>query len=276
VFRAARAALRFFRRDPAQIELELPSAVPFRERLSAAGLGPDWVVTITDNRATMVSFRGQSVRVHRSYTDAPDEVVLAIARFVTAPRRSDRREASRVILRHAPQESSADAVPIRSRDRTHPADEPFVQRLKAAHVTYNRELFDGALKPISIRVSRRMRRKLGHYSPAVNGLPAEIAIGRRHIRGDPLGLGAAHAAARDGTSMAGRARLPARARPSVPSDGSYGGCRSPCREAGERRSGSGGCHPAYRERQIMTRGTLENSSVQAFTPGRVRGGAQPS
>jgi hypothetical protein len=166
------------------MELELPSAVPFRERLRAAGLGPDWVVTITDNRATMVSFRGQSVRIHRAYTDAPDEVVLAIARFVTAPRRSERREASRVILRHAPQESSPDAVPIRTRDRTHPADEPFVQRLTAAHLTYNRELFDGALKPVSIRVSRRMRRKLGHYSPAVSGLPAEIAIGRRHIRSD--------------------------------------------------------------------------------------------
>ena len=37
---------------------------------------------------------------------------------------------------------------------------------------------------MTIRVSRRMKRKLGHYSLASADHPANIAIGRRHIRRD--------------------------------------------------------------------------------------------
>lgn len=184
MFRAARAALRFLRRDPAQIELPLAPSVSFRERLSAAGLGPEWKVSTTGNRATMVSFRGNSLRVHRVYVDAPDPVLTAIVRFVTARRGSVRREAARLILQHAPRQPPADARPVRVRDRTHPADEPWVERLRSAHRAYNAEHFDGALSEIGIRVSRRMRRKLGHYSPAADGLQPEIAIGRLHIRRD--------------------------------------------------------------------------------------------
>ncbi|CAN5329993.1 hypothetical protein BH23GEM2_BH23GEM2_19390 [soil metagenome] len=167
--------------------MELPlaqSPAAFRARLSAAGLGPEWKVTTTDNRATMVSFRGHSVRVHRAYVDAPDPVIHAIVRFVSAKRRDMRRAASRVILAHAPAKAPADVVPIRNRERTHRADEPFVQRLVAAHRAFNAQRFEGVLSGIEIRVSRRMRRKLGHYSPATHGLPSEIAIGRQHIAHD--------------------------------------------------------------------------------------------
>ena len=185
MFRAARAALRLLRGDPAQMELALAqSPVAFRARLAAAGLGPEWKVATTDNRATMVSFTGNSVRVHRAYLDAPDKVIYAIVRFVTAKRRDRRREARRVILDHASAKAPADVVPIRNRERTHRADEKFLQRLVAAHREYNLERFDGALSEIPIRVSRRMRRKLGHYSPATHGLPSEIAIARRHIAQD--------------------------------------------------------------------------------------------
>lgn len=185
MLRAARAALRFLRGDPAQMELPLvQSPAAFRARLAAAGLGPEWKVTTTENRATMVSFRGDTVRVHRAYLDAPDAVIHAIVRFVSTKRRDIRREASRVILAHAPPKAPADVVPIRNRERTHAADTPFVRRLVSAHREYNAERFDGALGEIQIRVSRRMRRKLGHYSPATHGLPPEIAIGRRHITHD--------------------------------------------------------------------------------------------
>ncbi len=185
MLRAARAALRFLRGDPAQIELPLAqSPAAFRARLTAAGLGPEWDVVTTDNRATMVSFRGNTVRVHRAYLDAPEPVIHAIVRFVSAKRRDVRREASRVILAHAPAKTPADVVPIRNRERTHRADEQFARRLVAAHREYNFERFDGALSDIPIRVSRRMKRKLGHYSPATHGLPPEIAIGRRHIARD--------------------------------------------------------------------------------------------
>lgn len=182
MFRAARAALRFLRRDPAQIELPLPPRASLRERLLAAGLPPEWTVATTDNRTSMVSFRGESLRVHRAYVDAPDHVIAAIARFVTNRRQSVRREAGRIILEYAPRRAPADATPIRNRDRTHSGDERYVQPLQDAHATYNREMFGGALRPLPIRISRRMRRKLGHYSPATHGLPAEIAISHGHIR----------------------------------------------------------------------------------------------
>ena len=167
--------------------MELPlaqSPAAFRARLAAAGLGPEWKVVTTDNRATMVSFTGHSVRVHKSYLDAPDPVIHAIAQFVTAKRRDARRKARAAILAHAPARVPADVVPIRDRERTHRADQRFVERLTAAHGEYNAERFAGALSRIHIRVSRRMRRKLGHYSPATHGLPPEIAIGRRHIARD--------------------------------------------------------------------------------------------
>jgi hypothetical protein len=183
VFRAARAALRFFRRDPAQIELPFRQGpASLRARLVSAGLEPEWKVAVTHNRTTMVSFRGRSLRVHRAYVDAPDDVIRAIVRFVTSRRRRVRREASRVILEYAPRNRATDVSPLRHRDRPHPEDERFVRRLVDAHDAYNRQFFGGVLRAVPIRVSRRMRRKLGHYSPATDGLPPEIAISRQHIR----------------------------------------------------------------------------------------------
>ena len=70
--------------------------------------------------------------------------------------------------------------------RTHPKDEIFAARLTEACERYNAELFGNALRPITIRVSRRMKNRLGHYMMATkSGLPAEIAISLRHIRRDP-------------------------------------------------------------------------------------------
>ncbi|HEY9230350.1 MAG TPA: SprT-like domain-containing protein, partial [Gemmatimonadaceae bacterium] len=40
----------------------------------------------------------------------------------------------------------------------------------------------GSLKPVPVRVSRRMKSRLGHYSAATNGESAEIAISFRHLR----------------------------------------------------------------------------------------------
>jgi len=174
-----------WRGDPSQIELPLAvSPEAFRARLRAAGLDDNWTVSLTDNRTTMASYKGQALRVHRSYATAPDHVLRAIVRFVTATRRDARREASRVIVGHAPDRQAEDAVPIRQRELTHPADAPFVARLVEAHGAYNAQFFGGLLRAIPVRVSRRMRRKLGHYSVGSDGLPPEIAIGRRHIRVD--------------------------------------------------------------------------------------------
>jgi hypothetical protein len=66
--------------------------------------------------------------------------------------------------------------------RTHPDDEFIAAQLSEWHARLNAERFGGELHPIAVRVSRRMRSRLGHYAPAQRGGPAEIAISRRHVK----------------------------------------------------------------------------------------------
>ena len=57
------------------------------------------------------------------------------------------------------------------------------QRLRAAHGLFNREKFGGALGSPPIRVSRRMKSRLGHYTHREpSGEGGEIVISRRHIK----------------------------------------------------------------------------------------------
>jgi hypothetical protein len=66
--------------------------------------------------------------------------------------------------------------------RTHPADEFIAAQLSEWHTRLNAERFGGELSPIAVRVSRRMKSRLGHYAPAQRGGPAEIAISARHVK----------------------------------------------------------------------------------------------
>ena len=66
--------------------------------------------------------------------------------------------------------------------RTHPDDEPIAMQLQEWHRRLNAERFDGKLATIAVRVSRRMRSRLGHYAPAQRGAPAEIAVSARHVK----------------------------------------------------------------------------------------------
>jgi hypothetical protein len=75
----------------------------------------------------------------------------------------------------------------RSPERTNPADLPFIRELSRWHAAYNDDRFGGALRMIPIRISRRMKSRLGHYSPAGEGSEPEIVISRRHIRRDGWG-----------------------------------------------------------------------------------------
>ena len=70
----------------------------------------------------------------------------------------------------------------RAPERTHPDDEAVAAKLAEWHARYNAERFGGGLKRVTVRVSRRMRARLGHYAPAQQGRPPEIAISRRHLR----------------------------------------------------------------------------------------------
>jgi hypothetical protein len=66
--------------------------------------------------------------------------------------------------------------------RTHPDDEPIAMQLQEFHRRLNAERFGGKLGTIAVRVSRRMRSRLGHYAPAQRGAPAEIAVSQRHLK----------------------------------------------------------------------------------------------
>ncbi|HWJ23959.1 MAG TPA: SprT-like domain-containing protein [Gemmatimonadaceae bacterium] len=166
-------------------------------RLRALGLragdGGIERLRLTRNRTVMVSFRRGELRVHRGYLDAPEPVLAAVVAFVQARTRRQRAAAQRVILAHptlradgdgdATAAGSAAARRPRARERTLPEDEPMVRVLTEWHQRYNAMHFGGALRAIPIRVSRRLKTRLGHYTARTSdGLPAEIVIGRSHIR----------------------------------------------------------------------------------------------
>ena len=102
-------------------------------------------------------------------------------------------------------------------------------RLNARH-------FGGTLAPADLRLSARMRRRLGEFRPALGpDARPEIAISRRHLRRDRWRPDGRDPASRDGASVAGgdrpatgsRARFPAQvrlARHRRPCDISLRGC----------------------------------------------------
>jgi hypothetical protein len=172
-------------RDDAQLALPLDAPPPRSAgelllRLRVAGLRGVDDVQLTRNRRTMVSIVRRTLRVHEAYLLAPVAVHEAIAGFVMTRRGPGRTAAQRTILRFA-EHIPRDAQSPRS-ERTHPDDEPVAAKLVEWQGRLNGERFGGALGSVPVRVSRRMRSRLGHYSPARDGATAEIAISRRHVR----------------------------------------------------------------------------------------------
>ncbi len=171
------------RTDPSQLSFDL--AVPARtaddllSRLRALGLRRIATLTLTRNRAVMVSYRGGELRVHEAYLAAEVAVLRAIVRFVEGRTRAERRAAQRDIMAH---EIPTIARKI-TRERTAPQDLPLAARLAEVHRDLNARHFGDSLTEIPIRVSRRMRSRLGHYTAATPaGDSAEIAISRSHLR----------------------------------------------------------------------------------------------
>jgi hypothetical protein len=175
--------------DREQLALELDEQPPrnaeeLRARLQRLGLGRRYRVRLTTNRTVVVSYSGGELRIHNSFLGATEEVWQAIIVFVHGRTRVVRQEARKTILEF-PVPRPADA-PRRRRapERTHPADVPIIHELSRWHEAYNEERFGGALREVPIRISRRMKSRLGHYSPATEGCAPEIVLSRRHIRRD--------------------------------------------------------------------------------------------
>ena len=149
-------------------------------RLRALGLARIERCRLTRNRHVMVSFSGAALRVHEGYLGAPPDVLRAIVVFVEGRTRAERRAAQRLIVSHPIVTAAASS----RRPRTRPEDRTMAAELATWHARYNAEHFHGRLKSVSLRVSRRMRSRLGHYTCAAHGEAAEIALSWRHIRRD--------------------------------------------------------------------------------------------
>lgn len=159
----------------------LDASAALLNRFRALGLQRVDDLRLTRNRHTMVSIRGRTLRVHRAYGDAPDTVHRAVVDFVMT-RGVARTAARREIVAWAAR-IPAEARPVRSAqpERTHPDDARLVQRISECHTLFNADFFGGELAPVAIRVSRRMKARLGHYASRRDGPGPEIAISRRHI-----------------------------------------------------------------------------------------------
>lgn len=139
------------------------------------------------NHQVMLSWTpGKRFRVHEGYAQAPDDVLAAIVRFVRpGTPRTSRLAARRIFLAfpaevHAPAPARPAREPVRR-----PGDDRVLSRLRALHDELNRLHFDGALPPIPLLLSSRMRRRLGEVRlDRRTGRAVSIAISRRHIRRD--------------------------------------------------------------------------------------------
>jgi SprT-like family len=175
--------------DRHQLALELDEAPPrnaeeLRARLRRLGLGSQYRVRLTMNRTVVVSYSGGELRIHNSFLGADEEVWKAIIVFVHGRNRAVRQGARRTILEFPVARSNESPRRKRSPERTNPADLPFTRELSRWHAEFNRERFGATLREIPIRISRRMKSRLGHYSPVSRGCPPEIVLSRRHIRRD--------------------------------------------------------------------------------------------
>ena len=127
-----------------------------------------------------------ALRVHAGYAMAPDEVIAAIARWAR-PRvsRAERRAAQRILTAFPVHQHVPAARPSRRHpEPPRPGDERTLARLRELHRELNARHFAGALGPVTLVLSSRMRRRLGEFRHDGPGSPGEIRISRRHFRRD--------------------------------------------------------------------------------------------
>ena len=173
-----------------QLSLELDplprTSEDLRRSLVRLDLSDHYVVRLTQNRTVVVSFTDREVRIHRGYLEAPEEVLRSVVRFVQGRTRRERAEARAGLLGwKIPTHAQARRGPRRQAERTHPADDRLARELARHHAEMNAMKFHGELSPVPIRVSRRMKSRLGHYTwRGQAGHEPEIVISRRHIRRD--------------------------------------------------------------------------------------------
>jgi hypothetical protein len=159
------------------------------DRLQALGLNNIEQILTHTNRTVMLSLSRRILRIHRGYGFAPDAVLAAIVRFLNprVPLRL-RRAAEREFLRfpvaaYAPPSEQ----PVR-RERPRPGDLVLLHRLELLHRELNTRHFGATLGEVPIRLSGRMKSRLGELVvDSKDNHPKEIGISRRHATRHPWG-----------------------------------------------------------------------------------------
>jgi hypothetical protein len=157
------------------------------QRLARLGLRGVTEVRTHRNRVVMLSLRRGVLRIHAGYAAAPDAVLEAVVRYLRPFARRATRLAAQAEFLAFPVESHAPPRARRRRPaRVLPGDEPLLARLREAHARLNAQHFEGALSSIPIRISTRMRIRLGEVVlHPLAGTAEEIGMSRRHLRHDP-------------------------------------------------------------------------------------------
>ena len=159
-----------------------------RDRLSLLGLRDFAHVITHNNRTVMLSLaRNGVLRLHQGYAAAPDRVLRAIVRFLN-PRIPQvlRRAAEREFLAFPVEAHAPERARPCARERPRPGDVLLLHRLTSLHHQLNADHFRGALGEIPIRLSSRMRTRLGELAVEIrSGKPLEITISRRHLARHP-------------------------------------------------------------------------------------------
>jgi len=169
----------------APIGILLPEEEQLRRRLAALGLGGIVAVRVTDNRAVMVSLSKERVlRIHRGYARASDRVLRAVVRFLSRSTPPTLRRAARheILSFGAEAPAGGPAPRRRASDRPRPGDLVHTERLAALFREANAAHFGGALPELPIRLSGRMKSRLGQLClEPRTGVPFEITVSRRHV-----------------------------------------------------------------------------------------------
>lgn len=156
-------------------------------RLRAHGLAESTPVVLHTNRRVLVTLTPSgALRVHRGYEAAPDEVVAAIARWARPRiRRADRLQAKRILVAFPVHSGGGHPEGAKRPKRPVPEDVPKLDRLHALWAELNARHFGARLSSVEIRLSRRMRRRLGEFRPVSDpSQRPEIVIGLRHLKHD--------------------------------------------------------------------------------------------
>jgi hypothetical protein len=172
-----------------QLELTFESpADALERRFATLGFRPAKGVRTHSNQTVMVSLSpGGALRIHRGYAWAPDEVLEAIVRFLSpGVRRAARTQARRTLLGFSVEPYQSPGPARRPRPESpRPGDLTVLTRLADLHQALNIEHFEGRLSSIPLRLSGRMKRRLGEVvMDRESGAATGIVISRRHLRRD--------------------------------------------------------------------------------------------